>query len=46
MQMQLLGDLRAVSDFEYEMKITSMNRVLDEESGNLFYYDEKTNIHF
>lgn len=32
----ILRGLRAVSDFEYEMQITSMNRVLDEEIETLF----------
>ena len=34
--MQLYADLRAVSDFEYEMQITSMNRVLNEEIETFF----------
>lgn len=32
----ILRGLRAVSDFEYEMQITSMNRVLDENIETLF----------
>ncbi|WP_273125353.1 pantetheine-phosphate adenylyltransferase [Bacillus weihaiensis] len=32
----ILRGLRAVSDFEYEMQITSMNRVLDDEIETLF----------
>ncbi|KEZ49970.1 MULTISPECIES: pantetheine-phosphate adenylyltransferase [Metabacillus] len=32
----ILRGLRAVSDFEYEMQITSMNRVLDENVETLF----------
>ncbi|WP_442599382.1 pantetheine-phosphate adenylyltransferase [Neobacillus sp. D3-1R] len=32
----ILRGLRAVSDFEYEMQITSMNRVLDEEIETFF----------
>ncbi|MDP4085705.1 MAG: pantetheine-phosphate adenylyltransferase [Bacillota bacterium] len=32
----ILRGLRAVSDFEYEMQITSMNRVLDEDIETLF----------
>ncbi|MFD2043994.1 pantetheine-phosphate adenylyltransferase [Ornithinibacillus salinisoli] len=32
----ILRGLRAVSDFEYEMQITSMNRKLDEEVETLF----------
>jgi pantetheine-phosphate adenylyltransferase len=32
----ILRGLRAVSDFEYEMQITSMNRVLDEELETFF----------
>ncbi|MUK89549.1 pantetheine-phosphate adenylyltransferase [Ornithinibacillus sp. L9] len=32
----ILRGLRAVSDFEYEMQITSMNRKLDEEIETLF----------
>ena len=35
-QSQLSVDLRAVSDFEYEMQITSMNRVLDESIETFF----------
>ncbi|AHZ52771.1 phosphopantetheine adenylyltransferase [Bacillus thuringiensis serovar kurstaki str. YBT-1520] len=37
----ILRGLRAVSDFEYEMQITSMNRKLDENIGNIFYYDKQ-----
>lgn len=36
----ILRGLRAVSDFEYEMQITSMNRVLDENIETFFYDDE------
>jgi len=32
----ILRGLRAVSDFEYEMQITSVNRVLDKEIETLF----------
>lgn len=32
----IVRGLRAVSDFEYEMQITSMNRVLDEEIETFF----------
>ncbi|MDR6124301.1 pantetheine-phosphate adenylyltransferase [Bacillus sp. SLBN-46] len=32
----ILRGLRAVSDFEYEMQITSMNRVLDEDIETFF----------
>lgn len=32
----IIRGLRAVSDFEYEMQITSMNRVLDEELETFF----------
>lgn len=32
----IIRGLRAVSDFEYEMQITSMNRVLDEEIETFF----------
>lgn len=32
----IIRGLRAVSDFEYEMQITSMNRVLDESIETLF----------
>jgi pantetheine-phosphate adenylyltransferase len=32
----IVRGLRAVSDFEYEMQITSMNRVLDESIETLF----------
>jgi pantetheine-phosphate adenylyltransferase len=32
----ILRGLRAISDFEYEMQITSMNRVLDEEIETFF----------
>lgn len=32
----ILRGLRAVSDFEYEMQITSMNRVLDENIETFF----------
>ena len=33
---RLFGDLSAVSDFEYEMKITSMNRLLDDRVETFF----------
>ena len=36
MLMLLFVDLRAVSDFEYEMQITSMNRVLNEDIETFF----------
>lgn len=36
MLMPSSGGLRAVSDFEYEMQITSMNRVLNEDLETFF----------
>ncbi len=36
MRMPFFAGLRAVSDFEYEMQITSMNRVLDESIETFF----------
>lgn len=38
----ILRGLRAVSDFEYEMQITSMNRKLDENIETFFYYDKQS----
>lgn len=40
----IVRGLRAVSDFEYEMQITSMNRFLDE-TIETFFIMTKTNIH-
>lgn len=41
----IIRGLRAVSDFEYEMQGTSVNRVLDE-SIETFYDDEQSVLFF